>query len=346
MADSILKTEIEEQSAVIQDLLQNEAESVKRIARSIAGNYKYIIIAARGTSDNAARYAQYLLGAHNHLQVALATPSLFSIYKTPPDLSHALLIGISQSGQSPDIVSVLAEGKNQKRPTIAITNDSNSPLAQQADFIIPLHAQKERAIAATKTYTSSLATLAMLSCAIVDNRAYWQELDKIPGAIQETIQIVKSAIQRTERYRYMGHCAVLGRGYNYSTAFEVALKVKELTRIVAEPYSSADFRHGPIATVGQGFPIILISTRGSTSQDMGELYDQLRHLKAEMIIISDDPALLQYAQLPLCIPSGLPEWLSPLVAVIPGQLFALNLAIARGLDPDRPAGLTKVTETL
>ncbi len=346
MTDSILKTEIEEQPAVIQNLLQNEAASVKKIARSIAGNFKYIIIAARGTSDNAARYAQYLLGAHNHVQVALATPSLFSIYKTPPDLSHALVIGISQSGVSPDIVSVLTEGKNQNRPTIAITNDSSSPLAQQADFIIPLHAQKERAIAATKTYTSSLAALAMLSCALEENPVNWQELEKVPQAIQETIQVVQPAIQRTERYRYMGHCAVLGRGYNYSTAFEVALKVKELTKIVAEPYSSADFRHGPIATVSQGFPVILVSPQGSISQDMSELFDQLRHLKAEIIVISDDSALLQNAQLPLRITSGLPEWLSPLIAIIPGQLFALNLAIARGMDPDHPAGLTKVTETL
>ncbi len=346
MADSILKSEIEEQPAVILDLLKNEAAPVKQIARSIAGNFKYIIIAARGTSDNAARYAQYLLGAHNHVQVALATPSLFSIYRTPPDLSHALIIGISQSGQSPDIVSVLAEGKKQGRPTIAITNDSSSPLAQQADFIIPLHAQKERAIAATKTYTSSLAALAMLSCALEDNPAHWQELEKVPGAIQETIRGVHPAIQRTERYRYMGHCAVLGRGYNYSTAFEVALKIKELTRIVAEPYSSADFRHGPIATVSQGFPVILVSPKGSTAQDMSELFDQLRRMNAEIIAISDDPALLQQAQFPLRLTSGLPEWLSPLVAVIPGQLFALNLAIARGLDPDHPAGLTKVTETL
>ncbi len=346
MADSILKTEIEEQPAVILDLLQLESAAVKKIAGAISGKFEYIVIAARGTSDNAARYAQYLLGAHNHVQVALATPSLFSIYKTPPDLSHALLIGISQSGQSPDIVSVLEEGKKQNRPTIAITNESSSPLAQQADFIIPLHAHKERAIAATKTYTSSLAGLAMLSCALEENQAHWQDLEKVPEAVQETIQLVQPAIQRTERYRYMGHCAVLGRGYNYATAFEVALKVKELTRIVAEPYSSADFRHGPIATVSQGFPVILASPRGSISPDMNELFDQLRALKAELVVISDDVQILQGAQLPLRISSGLPEWLSPLVAVIPGQLFALNLALARGLDPDTPAGLHKVTETL
>ena len=344
--EQILKSEIDEQPAVIQNLLKQELAGVRKIAASISGNFKYVVIAARGTSDNAARYAQYLLGAHNHLQVALATPSLFSIYKTPPDLSHALIIGISQSGVSPDIVSVLAEGKKQNRPTVAISNDSGSPLAQQADFIIPLHANLERAIAATKTYTSSLAALAMLSCALENNPAHWQELAKIPASIRETMDAVQATIRRTERYRYMGHCAVLGRGYNYATAFEVALKIKELTRVVAEPYSSADFRHGPIATVTQGFPVVLVAPQGSISQDLNELFEQLRRLQAELLVISDDEALLQQAQLPLRIPSGLPEWLSPLVAVIPGQLFALNLAIARGLDPDKPVGLHKVTETL
>lgn len=344
--ESILKAEILEQPVVIQELLDQESENARKIAASIAGKFNYVVIAARGTSDNAARYAQYLLGAHNHLQVALATPSLFSIYKTPPDLKNALIIGISQSGQSPDIVSVLTEGKKQNCPTIAITNKEQSPLAQQADFIIPLHAHKERAIAATKTYTTSLTALAMLSCALANDRVLWNELEKAPEFMQETILGTQSVIQHAERYRYMGHCAVLGRGFNYSTAFEVALKIKELTRIVAEPYSSADFRHGPIATVTQGFPLILIAPSGLISPDLIELYNYLRQLKAELLVISDDQDLLKNANLPFKIPSGLPEWLTPLAAIIPGQLFALTLAVERGLNPDQPIGLKKVTETL
>jgi len=344
--NSILDLEINEQPAVILELLKQETDSVKKIAAAIKGNFKYVVIAARGTSDNAARYAQYLLGAQNQIQVALATPSLFSIYKTPPDLSHALVIGISQSGQSPDIISVLSEARAQNRPTIAITNDVSSPLAKQANYIIPNHAQKERAVAATKTYTSSLAALAMLSCALENDADRWNELAKIPDAIHQTILDLKNVIQHTERYRYMEHCAVLGRGYNYSTAFEVALKVKELTRIVAEPYSSADFRHGPIATVTQGFPVILVAPGGSILPDMADLFDHLKNLQAEMLVISDNEGLLKQAALPLKIPSTLPEWLTPLVAIIPGQLFALNLALARGMNPDAPAGLRKVTETL
>lgn len=344
--ESILKSEILEQPVAVQELLDQESENVRKIAAAIAGKFNYVVIAARGTSDNAARYAQYLLGAHNHLQVALATPSLFSIYKTPPNLSNALVIGISQSGQSPDIVSVLTEGKKQNCPTIAITNLDESPLAQQADFIIPLHAHKELAVAATKTYTTSLTSLAMLSCALTKDRALWNELEKAPEFLQQTIYGTQSILQHAERYRYMGHCAVLGRGYNYATAFEVALKIKELTRIVAEPYSSADFRHGPIATVSQGFPLILIAPSGVISPDLIELYNYLLELKAELLVISDDQDLLNKANLPLQIPSGLPEWLTPLIAIIPGQLFALTLAIERGLNPDQPMGLKKVTETL
>jgi len=344
--ESILQSEILEQPVAVRELLDQETERVKEITASIKGKFKYVVIAARGTSDNAARYAQYLLGSHNQCQVALATPSLFSIYNTPPDISDALVIGISQSGQSPDIVSVLAEAKKQGCQTIAITNESQSPLAQQSGFIIPLHAGRELAVAATKTYTTSLTALAMLSCALSANAELWTELNRAPEFMQSTIIETLSVISHTERYRYMGHCNVLGRGFNYATAFEIALKVKELTKIVAEPYSSADFRHGPIATVTQGFPVILVAPRGLISEDLIDLYQQLRTLQAEMLVISDDQELLDKAQFPLKLPANIPEWITPLAAIIPGQLFALNLAIARGMNPDQPVGLTKVTETL
>lgn len=343
--DSILQQEILQQPTVIANLIQSENDTVAAIVRSIRDQFKYILIAARGTSDNAARYAQYLLGSFNHIQVALATPSLFTLYDKVPDLSHALVIGISQSGQSPDIVAVLAEANNQGRPTLAITNDLRSPLATCAQHIIPLHAGKEQAVAATKTYTSSLAALVLLSCHLAGDQARLDKLNKVPGWLQSTIDNLAGPIQRTERYRYMEHCAVIGRGFNYATAFEIALKVKELTRIVAEPYSSADFRHGPIATVTQGFPVILVAPRGAVSKDMQELIQQLIQLGAELLVISDDLDILKIAHLPLPIAAGVPEWLSPLISVVPGQLFGLNLALARNLNPDKPQGLRKVTET-
>ncbi|HEY9076944.1 MAG TPA: SIS domain-containing protein [Anaerolineaceae bacterium] len=341
----ILENEILEQPQVIENLLAAEFSNVDEIARKIRGKYKYVLIAARGTSDNAARYAQYLFGIHNRVQVALATPSLYTIYETPPDLSDALVLGISQSGQSPDIVAVITEAKRQGRPTIALTNDPSSPLAQAAHHVIPMNARREQAVAATKTYTSSLAALALLSCCLLGDQPKVELLKKVPDWMRQTFSLTNQVIHRVERYRYMQQCAVIGRGLNYATAHEIALKIKELSHVVAEPYSSADFRHGPIATVSKGFPILLITLQGAFQDDTNDLIAHLRRLSAEILLISDHPEILKQVDFPLQLPQGVPEWLSPLVAVIPGQMFAMRLTIEKHLDPDNPEGLTKVTET-
>ena len=345
MSQSILHTEIHEQPSVVQELLEKETDNVWKISQELSGRFEYILIAARGTSDNAARYAQYRLGIANRLSVALATPSVFTTYQAQPILSGALVMGISQSGRSPDIVSVIEEGKRQGRPTLAITNAPDSPLAKAADYVIPLHAWPEQAVAATKSYTASLAALALFSCALNDDHSALDQLQQIPAWMLHTLQITQTILPRVERYRYTDHCVVLGRGLNYATAFEVALKIKELTRIITEPYSSADFLHGPVAMVGRGFPCLVIAPRGQTLEDMRALLTRLAEAKAELLIISDQEDLLTQAHLPLRLPPGIPEWLSPCVAILPGQLFAMTLAAARGLNVDRPEGLTKVTET-
>lgn len=343
---SILEQEIMQQPQVIQTLITRETPHVKEILREISGRFHYVVIAARGTSDNAARYAQYLFGAHNQLQVALATPSLFSIYELPPNLKGALVIGISQSGKSPDIVSVVAEGKRQGCPTLAITNDPASPLAETAGMVIDLGAGKEQAVAATKTYTASLGALALFSALLENNSQNIAALEGIPECMQQTITGIQPLLPHVERYRYMDRLAVIGRGYNYATAFEIALKVKELTRTVAEPYSSADIRHGPIATIANGFPVLLVAPGGAVTADLADLLTTLKRRRAELMIISDLPEFLSQAQFGLPITSCIPEWLSPLVAVLPGQLIGWKLAQVKGMDPDQPEGLTKVTETL
>jgi glutamine---fructose-6-phosphate transaminase (isomerizing) len=342
----ILEREILQQPEMVRSFLDNQAENAGKIAEGLRGRFNYMIIAARGSSDNAARYAQYLFGLHHRIQVALATPSLFTMYAAPPDMTGALVIGISQSGQSPDIVSVLTEGRKQGRPTLAITNDDQSPLAKAADYILPLGTGKEQAIAATKTYTTSLAALALLSCCLDDGTEHFQALRGIPIKMQATLDGLEAALSHVERYRYVEQCAVIGRGINYATAFETALKIKELTRVVAEPYSSADFRHGPIATAQPGFPVAVIAPQGAVAQDMLALIYELRRRNAELLVISDDPQALQAANLALPFTQGLPEWLTPLVAVLPGQRFAMQLTLEKGLDPDKPEGLNKVTETL
>lgn len=346
MKASILHNEIMEQPQVVRRLIGEEGSHVAQIAQELGGKFDYMLIAARGTSDNAARYAQYLFGVYNHLPVALATPSLFTLYHEPPRLGKALVVAISQSGQSPDIVEVVAEAGRQGRPTIAITNDPHSPLAAQAAHVIPLQTGPERAVAATKTYTASLAALALFSTMLKSDEPRLNQLDQMPGFMEQTLSGLDEALARVERYRYMDHCTVIGRGFNYSTAFETALKIKELTRTVAEPYSSADFRHGPIAMVRDGFPVIVVAPSGAVAADVSDLVFDLKQRGGELLLISDDRALLELAHLALPIPTGLPEWLTPLVAVLPGQLFALALTWAKGYDPDRPAGITKVTETL
>lgn len=343
---SFLQDEIHQQPQVLTTLLDREVENVGRIAAGLhARAIKYVVIAARGTSDNAARYGQYLLGAHNRLPVALATPSLYSVYGEPPRLEDALVIGISQSGQSPDIVAVLAEGRKQGSPTLAITNDARSPLAAQADYVISLHAGQERAVAATKTYTAQLAALALLSCTLGTDPERLEALRWAPRAVERVLGTEEPIARAVERYRYMEACVVLGRGYNYATAFEIALKLKELNYLIAESYSSADFMHGPIAVVGSGFPAMIVAPSGKMFDTMRDFGLELRSRGAECIVISDRQDLLAEAVTPLPMPQGLPEWLSPIVAVVPGQLFALHLTLTRGHDPDRPQGLQKITTT-
>ncbi len=305
-----------------------------------------MVIAARGSSDNAARYAQYLFGAHNRLPVSLATPSLYTIYGSGPSLEGALVIGVSQSGRSPDIVAVLEAARRDGSLAVAITNDPGSPLAQAADQVLPLSAGVERAVAATKTYSTSLGALAMLSTALDGDAARFRELERVPELVQAAIDANASLQDQVARYRYAEQFVVVGRGFNYSTAFEVALKMKETSYVVAEPYSPADLLHGPVAMIDRGFPALVIAPSGRVLADLQSFVGTLEERHAEIVAISDDESLRARARVGLPLPSGVPEWISPIVAIVPGQLWAVALATTRGLDPDRPRGLSKVTETL
>ncbi len=343
---SLFVREIEEQPSVLERLLGEGRELAQRAAAAIqAFSPEWVLIAARGSSDNAARYAQYLLGAHNRLGVALAVPSLFTLYRSPPNMQKALVIGISQSGQSPDIVSVLSEGARQGAHTLAITNDPSSPLASAAASTIPLRAGEERAVAATKTYTAELFAIAMLSAALEGTAARQAELEAVPDklrqAIAENADIATSAADFADAQKFV----VIGRGFNYATAFEIALKIKETSYLIAEPYSVADLLHGPVAMIDRDFPVILVAPSGETLADVPKLLDLLSERGARIAAISDRDDVLARAQARVRLPAGVPEWLSPIVSVVPGQLFAGALAQANGQNPDRPRGLSKVTLT-
>jgi glucosamine--fructose-6-phosphate aminotransferase (isomerizing) len=343
---SQVETEIREQPEV----LRRQLDEGRAAAEAIAARVKefapqFVVIAARGSSDNAARYAQYLFGTHNRLVVSLAAPSIVTFYDAQPAAAGALVIGVSQSGQSPDIVSVVQEGRRQGAVTVAITNRPDSPLASAAEHTLPLFAGAERAVAATKTYTAQLCALAMLSAAMRGDQTGWTELGRVPGYVEEAIALGVGMEAKVARYRYADHFVVVGRGYNYATAFEVALKMTETSYLVVEPYSQADLLHGPMAMIDRGFPALLVAPSGRVLADISELAVRLEGRAAEIVAISDDPALLARARTSLPLPTGVPEWVSPMVAVVPGQLFAVALARTRGLDPDQPRGLSKVTET-
>ena len=342
-----LHDEIFEQVDVLSNLLSNQKSEIERIARQIErAAPAYAFLAARGTSDNAGRYANYLWGSFNRLPVALATPSLFTYYQRPPSLKGALVVGISQSGQSPDIVSVLEEGRRQGSLTLAITNAADSPLAAAADYVIDIQAGEERAVAATKTYSAQLMAIAMLSAALCGDAGLEQRLEYVPGWTAEALELDEQIAGMAERYRYMSRCVVIGRGYNYATAFEWSLKLKELTYVVAEPYSTADFQHGPIAIVDRGFPVLAVAPGGRVYDDVLRLMERLRdELKAELLVISDQSEALEIAQSPLRLPAEIPEWLSPLAAIVPAQLFAYHLTRAKGYDAEAPRAIQKVTET-
>ena len=343
---STLDREIREQPDALTRLLEKGRPRVEEIAAAI-NTYRprFVVIAARGSSDNAARYGEYVFGAHNRLTVALATPSLFTRYDASPSLEGALVIGISQSGQSPDVVAVLDAAREQKAVTVAVTQDPGSPLARAAAWCLPLQAGEEKAIAATKTYTNQLLAMAMLSAALSGSKERWDELAAIPAEVEDAIRLNGDLEDAADRFKYVSRLVVIGRGYNYATACEIALKIKETSYAMADPYSPADFQHGPVAMLDQHLPLFLVAPESRVDEDVDKILAIGRQRKADVIAVSDRDEVLSVAKAPLRLPSGIPEWLTPIVAVVPGQLWAQAFAVARGFHPDAPRGLSKVTLT-
>jgi len=341
-----LRSEIADQPEVLSGMLDTEgAATAAELALAFRrDDVLYVVIAARGSSDNAARYAQYLWGARNRLTVALAAPSLFTTYARPPSLDGALVAAISQSGRSPDLVSVLKEGRAQGRPTVAITNDPNSPLADAAEFVFPLRAGPERAVAATKTYTAQLMAVAMLSAAIAGDWQMGSALKGVPRLVEATLTGSDTLEETALAFAEVDRCAVLGRGYNLSTAFEWALKLQELCYVGAQPFSTVDFEHGPIAMVEIGFPVFAILPPGPLEAEVEGLLTVLsKERGAELLVIATPGGPPGRQRIDL--PDDTEDWVSPIVAAAGAQLFTYQLATARGLDPDAPRALHKVTRT-
>ncbi|HEX2910834.1 MAG TPA: SIS domain-containing protein [Chloroflexia bacterium] len=349
---TLMRDEILEQPTALERVYKQGLQAARNIARRVNDfRPEYVLIAARGSSDNAATYARYVFEAYTGLPVSLAAPSLFTLYKRQPNLKKAWVIGISQSGRSEDIVEVVNEGRKQGAFTLALTNDPESPLAQTAAEVLPFNVGTEKSVAATKTYTAELVLMALLASEISDDNGLRMGLDRLPASIEKSLQLEErlKALANTELYKEARHCLTLGRGYNFSTALELALKLKETCYVFAAPYSTADFLHGPFALAEQSLPAILVGANGPAIPGLLELGNKLTERGVEIVSIGDDNGLLKLASRPEAAfqldLTGIPEALSPVVCVVPGQLFALHLALARGYNPDEPRGLRKVTIT-
>lgn len=342
-----LRDEILEQPAVAAAFLGRSAAPLRRLAETIAArDVDHVVIAARGTSDHAAIYAQYVLGIRHGLSVGLGTPSVISLYGAEPRLDRSLVIGISQSGASPDVVGVVAAGRRQGAPTLAITNDPTSALAKAAETTIDLGAGPELAVAATKTYTAELLAIAALSAAMSGRDDDVAALMAIPDALAGALTLERAAESMARDQAVADRLLVIARGYEYPTAREWALKLKELARVFADPYSAADFEHGPVALLDDGVPVLAIVRPGPARDGLVRSLARLRDdLDAELAIVSDDAEALALARWPFPLAAGTPEWLGPIVSIVVGQLHALHLTRARGLDPEAPRNLHKVTRT-
>jgi glucosamine--fructose-6-phosphate aminotransferase (isomerizing) len=342
-----LRDEIFEQPQAAARLLAAATDSFAPVRAMLAARRpRFAVIAARGSSDHAALYAQYLFGIRNRLSVALATPAAITLYGAQPDFRDALVIGISQSGRSPDIVAVLEEAKRQGAPTVVLTNATDSPLAEAADQAISIEAGPELATAATKTYTTELLAVALLSNALDEfSREERSQIASVPDLMAAALEVEAAARAVAATHSDRTRCVVLGRGYCYATAREWALKLQEMAQLLAVPYSTADFEHGPMALAERGFAVLAVAPSGPPLDAQRDVLQRLRAAHgAQVLVLSDDPAARAIDR-GLALPANVPGWLSPAVDIIPGQLYAYHLTRARGLDPDRPRTISKVTET-
>lgn len=344
---SYMLDEIHQQPDVLDRLIgDGYSEAVALCDAVRSRGIEQVCIAARGTSDNAAVFGKYLIEIAAGIMVSLAAPSVFTLYHSEFRLSKWLFMGISQSGESPDVADVLRRSREMGALTAGITNADGSLLTSVSDYSLLCRAGDERSVAATKTYMATLGMLYLLAECLSSRVGMLDDLKRASDAIRAVFTIEDRIAAAVERYRYMNECMVIARGINQATCQETALKLSETCYVVAKPYSAADFLHGPIATIDHGFPVIMFAPPGKAFTPLMELAEKLENSDAEMIIISTNDDILATAKTPIKLPVEIDEMYSPLVYVVAGQLIAQYLSVAKGYDCDQPRGLCKVTRTL
>jgi len=328
-----MAAEIDEQPGVLQRLLDDGARAIARVRAAVDEfDPAFVSLAARGTSDHAALYGKYLVEVRRQLPAALVSPSTLTIYGARPDLRRTLFIAVSQSGTSPDLLGSVRAARECGALTIAVTNAPDSELAGAAHHSIDIDAGPELAVAATKTYTAELMALFLLLDGDIESARL------VPAAAANTLLHRDRVAEAAARYRFAQQLVTTARGYSYATAREAALKLMETSYLAALAFSGADLLHGPLAVVDADVPVIAITTPGIGAESLAQVLERLVGAGADVLRVGDD------AGLPVDV-HGVPEHLAPIVEILPLQQLAWRLALDRGGDPDRPRGLTKVTQT-
>lgn len=348
--------EICEQPAALEKTLTQELAGVEELRRRIARQPpQLIVLAARGTSDNAALFGRYLLEICTGIPVSLAAPSVFTLYESTINFRNVLVVAVSQSGESTDTNLVAQRAKEAGALTIGVTNEPDSSLARITDHLFLVRAGREKSVAATKTYTGQLLMLYLLAYA-AGSPIPLDGLRRLPAYACQATAMQEEVGAAAERYTFMDHAVSVARGLNYSNAFEFALKLMETCYVVAERFSAADLLHGPIAMVEHAFPAFLFAPPGVTWPGMREMLQKLQQLRAETLVITDksNEESMKIAPRSICLPMFLRDdsgtlpadiW-TPIPYVIPAQIFAAKLAEHKGLNPDSPRTLSKVTLTM
>lgn len=341
---SLMLQEITEQPVVLERTINAEREKLAKLGTFLRDkDIDLIVLAARGSSDNACQFGRYLLEVTTGIPVSLAAPSVFTLYKAKPNLKRALVVGVSQSGEGVDINNVLETAKDSGAFTLGITNEADSSMAKIADETLLIHAGREKSVAATKTYTGQMLHFYLLAAQLADAKI---EFEKIPHFSAQVLQLKSKVEELVERYVFMENCVVVGRGMNYGNSYELALKLMETCYVVAERFSSADFFHGPLAIVERRFPVLMFAPQGVTRQSNVDLLKRLQELHADSLAITNDDEIAKLSSRTLQMPKEIDEFLSPIPFIIPAQLFAALLSQAKGIDADAPRSLSKVTKTL
>jgi glutamine---fructose-6-phosphate transaminase (isomerizing) len=326
----LMIAEIGEQPEVLARLLDHRDEIAAVRARLAQHEPRFVLFAARGTSDHAALYGKYLVEVDLAKPAGLVSPSTLTVYGSRPDLSGVLMIAVSQSGGSPDLVDSLTAARSCGALTVAVTNAPSSPLASAAELHVDIHAGAERAVAATKSYTAQLLALHLLL--VGDDGA-----ELLPERAAATLA-GSAAVQLASRYRFADRLITTARGYSYATAREAALKLMETSYLSAQAFSAADLLHGPLAMIDSGVPVIAVVSPGRGGHAMTQALDRLSDTGADIARIGPVDGV------PV-VSDDVPERLLPILEILPLQQLAWRLALDRGTDPDRPRGLRKVTST-